>query len=36
MRAIVVDRWMEPDALAVSEVPDPAVGPGHCPGPTRA
>jgi len=29
MRAVVVDRWMEPGELAVSEVPDPAVGPGQ-------
>src|SRR4029453_11598943 len=28
MRAIVVDRWMEPRELAVRDVPDPAVGPG--------
>jgi NADPH2:quinone reductase len=29
MRAIVVDRWMEPSELAVSEVPAPVVGPGQ-------
>lgn len=29
MRAIVVDRWMEPAELAVSEVPAPVVGPGQ-------
>jgi NADPH2:quinone reductase len=29
MRAVVVDRWMEPGELAVSEVPDPGVGPGQ-------
>jgi NADPH2:quinone reductase len=29
MRAIVVDRWMEPSELAVKEVSDPAVGPGQ-------
>lgn len=29
MRAIVVDRWMEPAELTVSERPDPAVGPGQ-------
>jgi len=29
MRAVVVDRWMEPGELAVSEVPEPAVGPGQ-------
>jgi len=28
MRAIVVDQWMEPDALRVSEIPEPSVGPG--------
>lgn len=28
MRAVVVDRWMEPRDLAVREVPDPALGPG--------
>ena len=28
MRAIVVDRWMEPSELAVREVPEPTVGPG--------
>ncbi|HZR84973.1 MAG TPA: alcohol dehydrogenase catalytic domain-containing protein [Candidatus Binatia bacterium] len=28
MRAIVVDRWMEPSELHVSEVPDPAMQPG--------
>jgi NADPH:quinone reductase len=27
MRAVVVDRWMEPSELAVREVPDPAIGP---------
>src|SRR4029450_6767515 len=29
MRAIVVDRWMEPSELAVREVPDPKVGTGQ-------
>jgi NADPH2:quinone reductase len=29
MRAIVVDRWMEPAELVVSEVPAPMVGPGQ-------
>lgn len=29
MRAIVVDRWMEPSELAVREVPDPVVGAGQ-------
>ena len=29
MRAIVVDRWMEPAELTVSEVPAPVVGPGQ-------
>jgi NADPH2:quinone reductase len=29
MRAIVVDRWMEPGELAVSEISAPAVGPGQ-------
>jgi len=29
MRAIVVDRWMEPAELSVSEVPAPVVGPGQ-------
>ncbi len=28
MRAVVVDRWMEPSELAVREVPDPPIGPG--------
>ena len=28
MRAIVVDRWMEPSEMSVSEVPEPEVGPG--------
>src|SRR2546422_6029242 len=28
MRAIVVDRWMEPRELAPREVPEPEVGPG--------
>src|SRR5215468_8766293 len=28
MRAVVVDRWMEPRDLAVREVPDPEPGPG--------
>jgi NADPH2:quinone reductase len=28
MRAVVVDRWMEPAELTVREVPDPAIGPG--------
>jgi NADPH2:quinone reductase len=29
MRAIVVDRWMEPSELEVREVPEPEVPPGH-------
>lgn len=29
MRAIVVDRWMEPEELAVRELPDPVVGAGQ-------
>lgn len=29
MRAVVVDRWMEPSDLAVRDVPDPVVGPGQ-------
>ena len=29
MRAVVVDRWMEPAELAVRELPDPVVGPGQ-------
>lgn len=29
MRAVVVDRWMEPAELTVSELPDPVVGPGQ-------
>ena len=29
MRAIVVDRWMEPSELAVRETPDPIVGAGQ-------
>jgi NADPH2:quinone reductase len=29
MRAIVVDRWMEPAELAVRELPDPVVGAGQ-------
>jgi NADPH2:quinone reductase len=29
MRAIVVDRWMEPSELTVQEVPEPEVPPGH-------
>ena len=29
MRAVVVDRWMEPSELAVREVPDPVVGAGQ-------
>jgi NADPH2:quinone reductase len=29
MRAIVVDRWMEPSELAVREVPDPKIGAGQ-------
>jgi len=29
MRAIVVDRWMEPADLSVSELPAPVVGPGQ-------
>ena len=28
MRAVVVDRWMKPSDLTVSEVPDPVAGPG--------
>src|SRR5258705_9078208 len=28
MRAIVVDRWMEPRELGLRDVPDPAIGPG--------
>ena len=28
MRAIVVDRWMEPRELALRELPEPEVGPG--------
>ena len=28
MRAIVVDRWMEPSELAVREAPEPAVRAG--------
>ena len=28
MRAVVVDRWMEPSELAVRELPDPEAGPG--------
>ena len=28
MRAITVDRWMEPAELRVSEIPDPEAGPG--------
>src|SRR5215471_5542937 len=28
MRAVVVDRWMEPSELAVRELPEPQVGPG--------
>src|SRR5688572_22243602 len=28
MRAVVVDRWMEPSELAVRDVPDPEAGPG--------
>ncbi len=28
MRAVVVDRWMEPADLVVREVPEPALGPG--------
>jgi NADPH2:quinone reductase len=28
MRAVVVDRWMEPAELAVREVPEPETGPG--------
>ncbi len=28
MRAVVVDRWMEPSELEVREVPDPEPGPG--------
>jgi len=29
MRAVVVDRWMEPSELGVREVPDPPVGAGQ-------
>jgi NADPH2:quinone reductase len=29
MRAIVVDRWMEPAELVAREIPDPSVGPGQ-------
>jgi NADPH2:quinone reductase len=29
MRAVVVDRWMEPAELAVRELPDPVVGAGQ-------
>ena len=29
MRAVVVDRWLEPAELAVRELPDPIVGPGQ-------
>ncbi|MDJ0868026.1 MAG: NADPH:quinone oxidoreductase family protein [Myxococcota bacterium] len=29
MRAIVVDHWMEPSDLVVSEAPDPEIGPGQ-------
>ena len=29
MRAVVVDRWMEPSELTVTEVPDPKVGAGQ-------
>jgi len=29
MRAVVVDRWMEPAELVVRELPDPVVGPGQ-------
>jgi len=28
MRAIVVDRWMKPEELSVSEIPEPEAGPG--------
>ncbi len=28
MRAVVVDRWMEPEDLAVADVPEPVVAPG--------
>jgi NADPH2:quinone reductase len=28
MRAVVVDRWMEPAELSVKDVPEPEVGPG--------
>jgi NADPH2:quinone reductase len=28
MRAVVVDRWMEPSSLCVSEAPEPALRPG--------
>jgi NADPH2:quinone reductase len=29
MRAVVVDRWLEPGELTVSELPDPEAGPGR-------
>ena len=28
MRAVVVDRWMKPSELTVSEAPEPEAGPG--------
>jgi len=28
MRAVVLDRWMEPSELAVRDVPEPELGPG--------
>ena len=28
MRAITIDRWMEPAEFRVSEIPDPEAGPG--------
>jgi hypothetical protein len=30
MRAIVVDRWMDPSELAVREAPDPRPTPTAC------
>ena len=29
MRAVVVDRWMEPSELCVMEIPEPEVPPGN-------
>ena len=29
MRAVVVDRWMEPSELSVQEIPEPEIPPGH-------